>query len=327
LFVFSSDQFICAPAQRLPVLLEPALVLLFCLTIGLAVIFGLGFPQAGKYAVYIPHMIGIMLFFNFLDVNIQFRRSYPWVLLITLFLSAVAIPALVYYVLSVSFPGPYRIGLLLVACAPTGITTLVLGRYIKGSNYHLVLSNFFFITFGSVFYIPILLKFVLNQAVSLETSPYTLLGQMALLVLLPYILSQTMVHLLHQQWLVRHKNISKGATLILLFCIVGVSIGKVADQLTWNTDSMWLAVTVLAIYLIHGGLGYTIGWVGKNDELKMTLPFICSSRNIQLVFAIAVLNFPPLTYVPVIMGLFFHHLTNAFWLWILGRNQPPGGQA
>ena len=272
-------------------------------------------------------MIGIMLFFNFLDVKIQFRRSYPWVLLITLFLSAVAIPALVYYVLSVSFPGPYRIGLLLVACAPTGITTLVLGRYIKGSNYHLVLSNFFFITFGSVFYIPILLKFVLNQAVRLETSPYTLLGQMALLVLLPYILSQTMVHLLHQQWLVRHKNISKGATLILLFCIVGVSIGKVADQLTWNADSMWLAIVVLAIYLIHGGLGYTIGWVGKNDELKKTLPFICSSRNIQLVFAIAVLNFPPLTYVPVIMGLFFHHLTNAFWLWILGRNQPPGGQA
>ena len=303
------------------------MVFLFSLTIILAVIIGLGFPQAGKYAVYIPHMIGIMLFFNFLDVKIQFRRSYPWVLLITLFLSAVAIPALVYYVLSVSFPGPYRIGLLLVACAPTGITTLVLGRYIKGSNYHLVLSNFFFITFGSVFYIPILLKFVLNQAVSLETSPYTLLGQMALLVLLPYILSQTMVHLLHQQWLVRHKNISKGATLILLFCIVGVSIGKVADQLTWNADSMWLAIVVLAIYLIHGGLGYTIGWVWNNAELKKTLPFICSSRNIQLVFAIAVLNFPPLTYVPVIMGLFFHHLTNAFWLWILGRNQPPGGQA
>jgi predicted Na+-dependent transporter len=133
-----------------------------------------------------------------------------------------------------------------------------------------------------------------------------------------------MVHLFHQQWLVKHPNISKGSTLILLFCIVGVSIGKVADQLTWNANSMWLAIVVLAIYLIHGGLGYAIGRVWNNAELKMTLPFICSSRNIQLVFAIAVLNFSPLTYVPIIMGLFFHHLTNAFWLWILGRNQPPG---
>ena len=274
--------------------------------------------------VYIPYMIGVMLFFNFLDVKIQFRRSYPWVLLITLFLSAVAIPVFAYYILSVGFTAPYRIGLLLVACAPTGITTLILGRYIKGSNYNLVLSNFLFTTFGSMFYIPILLKFVLNETVKLETSPYTLLGQMALLVILPYILSQTIVHLLHQQWLIKHKIISKGFTLLLLFCIIVVSIGKVADQLAWHADSMRLAVLILAVYLIHGGLGYAIGWVWGTAELKMTLPFICSSRNIQLVFAIAVLNFSPLTYVPIIMGLFFHHLTNAFWLWILGKNKPPG---
>lgn len=310
--------------QRLQAILEGVLVLLFCLTIGLAVIFGLGFPQTGKYAIYIPYMIGVMLFFNFLDVKIQLRRAYPWVLLITLFLSAVAIPAFVYYILSVAFPGAYRTGLLLVACAPTGITTLVLGRYIKGSNYHLVLSNFFFITFASVFYIPLLLEFVLDQDVRLETSPYTLLVQMALLVILPYILSQTAVRLLRQQWLVKNPNISKGATLILIFCIVGVSIAKVADQLTLSAESIWLALSVLAINLIHGGIGYAIGWVRNNSELKKTLPLICSSRNIQLVFAIAVLNFPPLTYVPIIMGLFFHHLTNAFWLWILGRSQPSG---
>jgi len=63
-----------------------------------------------------------------------------------------------------------------------------------------------------------------KYAVYLDTSPYTLLGQMALLVVLPYILSQTMVHLLDQQWLVRYKIISKGITLILVFCIVAVSI-------------------------------------------------------------------------------------------------------
>jgi predicted Na+-dependent transporter len=269
-------------------------------------------------------MIGVMLFFNFLDVKIQFRRSHPWILLITLLLSAVAIPGFVYFILSTGFPAPYRTGLLLVACAPTGITTLVLGRYIKGSNYHLVVSNFFFTTFSSVFYIPIILKFVLNEAVNFETSPYTLLSQMALLVMLPYILSQTMVHLLHQQWLIKHKIISKGITLFLLFGVIVVSVGKVADQLVWQADSVWLAVVILAIYLIHGGLGYAIGWLWGNAELKATLPFICSSRNIQLVFAIAVLNFSPLTFVPIIMGIFFHHLTNAFWLWLLGRNQPPG---
>jgi predicted Na+-dependent transporter len=296
------------------------LVLIFSLTIILAFIIGLALPQAGRYSVYIPQMIGIMLFFNFLDVKIELRQSHAWVLLVTLFLSAAAIPGLVYYVFSVGLPPPYRTGLLLVACSPTGITTLILGRYIKGSSYQLVLSNFFFITFCSIFYIPALLEFVLADVVQLETEPFHLLGQMALLVLLPYILSQTVVHLLHQHWLIRYKNISKIATLLLLFGVVVTSIGKVADQLVWSADSIWLAASILAIYLIHGGIGYAVGWLRGNAELKKTLPFICSSRNIQLVFAIAVLNFSPLTYLPIIMGLFFHHLTNAFWLWILDRN-------
>ena len=279
----------------------------------------------GQYAIYIPYLIGVLLFFNFLDVKIQLRRSFPWLLIAALFLSAAAIPGLTYYFLSVPFSGPYRTGLLLVACAPTGITTLVLGRYIRGSNYNLVLGTFFFITFASVFYIPFLLEFLLDQDVRLETSPYTLLVQLALLVVLPYLLSQIAVRILRQQWLVDHPNISKGATLILIFCIVGISIAKVADQLTWNTESLWLASMVLAIHLIHGGLGYVIGRIWKNDELTKTLPLIWSSRNIQLVFAIAVLNFHPLSYVPMIMGIFFHHLTNAFWLWILGRNKPSTG--
>ena len=296
------------------------MVLIFSLTIILGFIIGLGFPQAGKYSVYIPHLIGVMLFFNFLDVKVEFRKSHPWVLLVTLSLSAAAIPALVYYLLSVGFTPAYRTGLLLVACSPTGITTLILGRYIKGSNYQLVLSNFFFTTFCSIFYIPALLKFFLGDIVELETAPYRLLGQMALLVILPYALSQTVVHLLHQRWLIKYKNISKIATLLLLFGVVAASIGKVADQLTWRADSIWLAALVLAVYLIHGGIGWVVGWLWGSTELKKTLPFICSSRNIQLVFAIAVLNFSPLTYVPIIMGLFFHHLTNAFWLWILGRH-------
>jgi len=217
-------------------LLGRKLVLLFSLTIILAVIIGLGFPQTGNYAVFIPHLIGGMLFFNFLDVKIQFRQSYPWVLLITLFLSAVAIPGLVYFILSVGFISPYRTGLLLVACAPTGITTLVLGRYIKGSNYHLVVSNFLFVTFASMLYIPVLLNFVLNETVKFETSLYTLLGQMALLVILPYIVSQIVVHLLHQHWLVKNEILLKAFTLLLLFCIIVVSVGKVANQLVWCAD-------------------------------------------------------------------------------------------
>ena len=232
------------------------MVLLFCLTTGLAVIFGLGFPQTGQYAVYIPYLIGVLLFFNFLDVKIQLRRSYPWLLIVALFLSAAAIPGLTYYFLSVPFSGPYRTGLLLVACAPTGITTLVLGRYIRGSNYNLVLSTFFFITFASVFYIPFLLEFLLDQDIRLETSPYTLLVQLALLVVLPYLLSQIAVRFLRQQWLVDYPNISKGATLILIFCIVCIPCicgGKWIATQIYPSDSRKLLYYLYFLHCLKSG--------------------------------------------------------------------------
>lgn len=79
-------------------------------------------------------MIGVMLFFNFLDVKIHFRQLYTKVLPLTFILSAFVMPVFVYYFLSIGIEEFYRIGLLLISCAPTGITTLVLGQYNKGSN-------------------------------------------------------------------------------------------------------------------------------------------------------------------------------------------------
>ena len=58
------------------------MVILFCLSIIVAVIVGITFPGTGKYTEYIPYFIGLMLFFNFLDVKINWmwaltRRSVP----------------------------------------------------------------------------------------------------------------------------------------------------------------------------------------------------------------------------------------------------------
>ncbi len=295
------------------------MVFFFCVVIILAIICGINFPQTKIYSDLIPLMIGVMLFFNFLNVKVHFRELHTKVLLLTFFLSAFAMPVLAYYFLGRRFEEPYRIGLLLIACAPTGITTLVLGQYIKGSNYNLVLNNFLFTTFCSMIYIPIILKLILSETVKYEILPFAIIGQMFALVVFPYFASQMIVHFLKQRWFSWLKKISKGLTLLLLFGVIMVSVGKIADQFVWTAESLWLSLSILVIFLIHGGLGYGLGCFWKSAEIKNTLPFICSSRNIQLVFAIAVLNFSPLTYVPIIIGIFFHHLTNAFWLWILGK--------
>ena len=105
----------------------------------------------------------------------------------------------------------------------------------------------------------------------------------------------------------------------LIFLIISTSIGSAASQLKWDLTLLKLSVSVVGIYLIHAGIAYSIGSLIGRKELKNTLTFISSSRNCQIALALAVLNFPPLTAVPIIIGIVFHHITNAFWIWMLQR--------
>ncbi|KON26577.1 hypothetical protein AC481_06915, partial [miscellaneous Crenarchaeota group archaeon SMTZ-80] len=114
---------------------------------------GLLLPQAGELTAFIPYFIGFMLWLNFLDVQTQWNKFLRKELLVTLLLSAVIMPAIAYFILSSVFIEPYRIGLLLVACAPSGVLTLILYRFVPERDYNLIFSNFLFITFGSIFYI------------------------------------------------------------------------------------------------------------------------------------------------------------------------------
>jgi len=293
----------------------------FCLTVVLALLVGTRLPEVGKYSECIPYLIGLMLLLNFLDVKIKWQHFHLKTLIISLCLTVVVMPLFAYHILSRDLIQPYRVGILLVACAPTGITSLVLSRYIKGASFDLVMGSFLFSTAASVFYIPIVLKLILGGSVLFAKPLFAIVAQLAALVILPYVLSRAIGALLTPRWLPVIEKTIQGLTPLLLFVIVAVSVAKVAERLSWRGESLQLPFAVAAIYLTHGGMGYLFACWLKKDQLKKTLPLIYSSRNIQLVFAVAVLNFNSLTCVPIIMGIFLHHLTNAFWIWVLGKHR------
>jgi len=92
------------------------LKVLFYIVATVAILCGFVFPQAGKYTVLIPHLIILILFFNFLDLKVDPRQIIRKELLITFLLSFIAMPLMTYYGLAAGFAEPFRIGLLLVAC-------------------------------------------------------------------------------------------------------------------------------------------------------------------------------------------------------------------
>ena len=260
-------------------------------------------------------MILLLLFFNFLDLKIDPHRLLRKELFITFFLSIVIMPSITYFVLSIGFESSYRMGLLLLACSPTGVMGIILIHYLKYRDYNLAFSNFLFSTFGSILFIPIVLKLLFGQTVLIEMRP--IIVQTAALIIIPYLATRFVNRFFPDKQLRLIKKLPKFGVPFLVFLIISTSIGSAASQLKWDLTLLRLSVSVVGIYLLHAGLGYFAGSLIGRKELRNTLTLISSSRNCQIVLAI--LKFSPLTAVPIIIGIVFHHITNAFWLWMLQK--------
>jgi predicted Na+-dependent transporter len=260
-----------------------------------------------------------MLFLNFLDLKIAYNRLLRKELLITFFLSIVVMPFVTYYVLSIGLDTSYRLGLLLVATSPSGIMGIVFIKYITYRDYNLAFSNLIFSTFASILYIPIILKLIIGETFLIETRP--LMVQTATLIILPFLSTRIIIWYFPEKKLQVIKRIAKYMIPFMIFIIVSSSIGSAVGQLEWDLAFLRLIVSVICVYLLHAGLGYFAGSLTGKKEIRNTLTFISSSRNCQIVLALAILNFSPLTLMPIIIAIIFHHITNAFWLWMLERKK------
>jgi len=277
---------------------------------------GMFFPTIGLYSNSVPLLVGIMLFCSFLDVKINFGRILRKELFISFFLSAVVMPVLGYYVISIQLSIPYRIGILLVSCAPTGISPLLLAKYIRDTDYDLVVSNFLFLTFAALLYIPFVLGIILKQTI--EVSIQAIIGQTFALLLVPYAASRLVIHLESVLGSL-FKTLANATLFASLFSIIAISIGVAWGQLNATYELLWISLPVLEVYLVHALLGFFAGWLVGGRSVRNTLTFICSSRNVQLVLGIGALNFSSATLLPIVIAILFHHVTNAFWLWIFRK--------
>ena len=263
-------------------------------------------------------MIAAMLFFNFLNAKIEIAHVFRKELFITFFLTIFLMPFITHNLLSIWFETPYRVGMLLVACAPTGIMGIILIHYLQHRDFHLAFSNFLFSTFGSILVIPFVLRLFLGQTAPIDPRP--ILIQTATLIIIPYIAALLVNRFCKKTLQQSIKKVGGYLTPVFVFVTVSTSIAGASAELKWNSTLLSLSASIFAIFLVQGGLGYLAGYFIRKRDIKNTLALIASSRNCQIVLAVAILNFSPLTAVPIIIATIFHHLMNMLWLWVLQRN-------
>jgi predicted Na+-dependent transporter len=192
---------------------------------------------------------------------------------------------------------------------------IILIKYITHKDADLAFSNLILSTLASILFIPIILKIFIGKTIIIEVGP--IMVQTAMLIILPYLLSRFFIRLFSDEHLQLIKKISNLFIPFLIFIIISSSIGSAASKLKWDLAFLRLSASVLGIYILHACLAYLAGSLMGKNELKNTLTLISSSRNCQIVLALAILNFSPLTLVPIIIAIIIHHITNAFWLWAL----------
>ena len=146
------------------------------------------------------------------------------------------------------------------------------------------------------------------------------MGQTAAIIMIPFLATRLVRRFFQDNMLMGIQKASKVLIPALVFLIIATSIGSASDELEWNLTLLRLSSSVFIIYMIQGGLGYMAGSLTDGRKTRNTLALISSSRNCQIVLAIAILNFSPLCSVPIVIATIFHHIMNAFWLWILQKD-------
>jgi predicted Na+-dependent transporter len=278
---------------------------------------GISFPQFEIYKPSIPYLVASLLFLSFFEIEVKWHKIIRRELLITVPLSTLLMPLLYYDVLSKDLNQPYRIGLLLVAIAPSGLMTLVLSPYILYKDYNLILSNFLFTTFGSILYIPFIVKWLIGTTVQINITHLFL--QTAAMILIPYSLSVITTKVLSQNGITIIKRLSQTVIPTVLFIIIAASISRTTQEIMWDQTLLKLAPLVLSITIVQGGFAYLAGLILWNKNIRNTLAIVASSRNVQIMLGIAIINFPPKVVIPCVLGIIFQHMNNAIWLWLFRR--------
>ncbi len=281
----------------------------------LAILSGLLIPQFAVISPAIPYLIVILLYLSFMNIELDWKRFFRKELFLTLFLSAAFIPLLSYYVFSQGLHPDYRIGLFLTGIAPSGIMTLIVSAFLKHKDYELIMSNFITTTFGTILYLPPMLKLVVGTSVEIKI--FDLFLQTAAIILTPFIFAEITRRITSMQFCNKINEFGKKITLVIVFLIIASSIGLSVVDITWDWSLLRLSLIVTVIYLLQGTIAYFGGFIfGGGKAVRHSLALVASSRNIQLLMGIAIINFGPLVLVPLVLGIIIHHATNAFWLWL-----------
>jgi BASS family bile acid:Na+ symporter len=280
----------------------------------LMIVLGILLPQFGALAFIIQYLLMIMLFFAFLEIDIQpgsFNKGMVWLVLANLTVAFIA-----YWILR-----PFDIYLALAAfitgIAPTAIAAPVIISFIEGQVEYVV-GSVLLTNVVIALVLPVALPYVIGDVVKI--SVWQVLKPVVITMFVPLILSQ-LSNLLPQktQSLIRRgKAFSFGFWLLALFIMCAKAANFLRNDITASPYTVFaIAIISLVICVVNFTVGAILGGERFRQEASQSL----GQKNNSFVIWIALTFIHPLVAMGPTFYILYHNLYNSWQIYRFERRR------
>ena len=276
------------------------LSLFFAMSVGIFV------PQAHACSFLIQHLLMVMLFFAFLDIDLKPRPSQKGVFWILL--ANVSIAFAVYGLLA-----PFDIQLalagFLTAISPTAVSAPVIVGFVEGDMEYIIASVI--LTNVSVaLIVPLALPMLTGTA--MQISIFDVLQSVVIVMFVPLLLAQVVKKLpsAGQKLLRKGKAFSLPLWLLTLFIVSAKASDFLRNENTAPLATLGIiALVSLVIAILNFGIGVLLGRPNHWRESGQAL----GQKNLSFTIWIALTFVNPLVAMGPMFYIIYHHIYNS-WL-------------
>lgn len=242
----------------------------------------------------------IMLFLVFLktDVGQIFKKIRNYKQMTFLALSFMIVIPLLFYFVLITFDQEFAVGILLLTAMPAAVASPALTDIVKG-NTALSTSIVIITSIIAPFTVPFL--FWLIQFDDLSVSPWWLLKDLAMIIIVPVLASQA-IKKYSTQFIVKKAHQLTSVNIIILSLMVYIAMGSQRDVIVNDfTGILWHTFLLYLVFIVLHVLGHFMGFAEGNKG-KIAITIASAYKNNGMAIVLAALYFEPSVLVLMVLS-------------------------
>ncbi|MDD2234257.1 MAG: bile acid:sodium symporter family protein [Desulfitobacteriaceae bacterium] len=277
------------------------------------------------FSILVIVLFAYMTFVTALGTSLKdFIRVFkkPLIPLWSLLLIHFAAPAIAWLIGIIFYPDDFsiRIGLLILASIPVGVTSIMWTAIVKG-NVPLALIVVTIDTFIAPILLPVFLQLIAGKTMQIDF--WKMFFQLLMMVSLPSFAGMILHDAVRGKTVEFARSVGGLTAKISLFGVILINAAQVGPSIHWNVTMG----KMLFVVLLMAVCGYSLGFLGGRifrdleNETTKAIIYTVGMRNISFGSVLAVVYFSPAIAVPVTLGMLFQQPLAATIAYFLSRRE------